>query len=234
VAGATGYTGREVVAELARRGVGAVAHVRPDSPKLEEWRRRFEPLGVTVDTTPWESAAFNATMARLKPDLVFGLLGTTYGRARKERQRGSNASYESVDYQLTSTLLNATRAQSPAARFIYLSSLGVREGARNSYIAVRWRLETELKASGLSYVIVHPALITGSDREEFRLGERSAAIAAMLFLGTARLIGLRSLADRFATMTGKQLGRALVNAALDPKHGHAVLEVPQMLELAKR
>ena len=53
VAGATGLTGREVVAQLRQRGVPTVAHVRPDSPRLDEWRARFEALGATVDTTPW-------------------------------------------------------------------------------------------------------------------------------------------------------------------------------------
>ena len=38
VAGATGFTGREVVRLLVERGVPAVAHVRPDSPRLEEWK----------------------------------------------------------------------------------------------------------------------------------------------------------------------------------------------------
>ena len=59
VAGATGYTGREVVRLLSGRGVRTVAHVRPDSPRVEEWRRRFETEGAAVDVTPWDDAEIN-------------------------------------------------------------------------------------------------------------------------------------------------------------------------------
>src|SRR5215208_1501420 len=63
VAGATGYTGREVVRQLVERGVRAVAHVRPDSPRLAEWRERFAELGAEVDATPWEEPAMRASLA---------------------------------------------------------------------------------------------------------------------------------------------------------------------------
>ena len=49
VVGATGLTGRHVAEVLVARGHGAVAHVRPDSPRLAEWRTRFEALGAELD-----------------------------------------------------------------------------------------------------------------------------------------------------------------------------------------
>ena len=52
VAGATGFTGREVVAELVRRGVRTLAHVRPDSSRLDEWRERFEAMGLSLRLRP--------------------------------------------------------------------------------------------------------------------------------------------------------------------------------------
>jgi uncharacterized protein YbjT (DUF2867 family) len=228
VAGATGYTGREVVRELARRGVDVCAHVRPDSTRLQDWRERFTSMGARVDTTAWQPSAFESTFKQLVPTHVFGLLGTTWARGRQD-----NSSYESVDYALTAMLLRATITANPDATFVYLSSWGVKAGARNSYIAVRWRLESELRESGLRYVIAHPALITGNDREEFRLGERAAALGVRVFLGAAGAIGLRGLRDRFATLSGKQLARALVNAAIDERCADRVLEVPQLTALAK-
>src|SRR5215217_2597869 len=80
VAGATGYTGREVVRALVARGVRAVAHVRPDSPRLAEWRERFGEVGADVDATPWEEPAIRAALARWRPTHVFALLGTTRER----------------------------------------------------------------------------------------------------------------------------------------------------------
>ena len=38
VLGATGFVGREVVRQLAVRATPVVAHIRPDSKSLDEWR----------------------------------------------------------------------------------------------------------------------------------------------------------------------------------------------------
>jgi nucleoside-diphosphate-sugar epimerase len=106
VAGATGYVGREVVRVARERDLATVAHVRPDSPRLATWRERFERLGVQVDSTPWDDSAFVATMTRLRPSIIFALLGTTKKRAQTDPQ----ATYERVDYGMTATLLRAAVA----------------------------------------------------------------------------------------------------------------------------
>lgn len=232
VTGATGYTGREVVKELVGRDVEVLAHVRPDSPRLEHWRKHFTEIGATFDCTPWGQPEFEAVMRHYRPTYVFGLLGTTQKRARRARRQGANDSYETVDYGLTAIALKATVLRSPGAKFIYLSAIGVREGTRNPYMAARARLESDLKATGLKYVIARPALITGDDREEFRLGERLAANAVAGLFGFVKLVGLRSITDRYATLSGGQLARGLVNAALDPACMNATLEPPQLLEYA--
>jgi nucleoside-diphosphate-sugar epimerase len=142
VAGATGYVGRAVVAELSRRAGGAaagrrprgrrdaapVAHVRPDSPRLAEWRATFARMHAAVDATPWDAAAMTAALVRLRPPAVFALLGTT-----RRRGRGTGDTYESVDYGLTALLLRAARraadATGVAPRFVYLSSVGADRGS---------------------------------------------------------------------------------------------------------
>ena len=139
VAGATGFTGREVVRVLRARGVRTLAHVRPDSPQLGGWRERFAALGAETDTTPWEAAAMSARLRDLAPTLVFALLGTTRSRGRVD-----GSTYESVDYGLTVLLLEAaasaaarTGAETAAPRFVYLSSAGVAPGAKSAYFAAR-------------------------------------------------------------------------------------------------
>jgi len=81
VAGATGYVGREVVAALRAAGVETWAHVRPDSPRLREWRERFGALGAQVDVTAWDAVAMRDRLTTLSPTVVFALLGTTQARA---------------------------------------------------------------------------------------------------------------------------------------------------------
>src|SRR5690606_27996331 len=113
VAGATGYTGQALVRELRARGIHTVAHVRPDSTALPQWRGEFEPLGAVVDTTAWTAPAMTAALRRHQPQAVFALLGTT--RARMRKSDGAD-SYETVDYGLTSLLLHAMLDAAPAAR----------------------------------------------------------------------------------------------------------------------
>ena len=92
IAGATGYTGRHVTERLAREGVRAIAHVRPDSPARGSWMARFAAAGAESDCTPWSGEEMARTMARLRPDIVFALLGTTRSRAaRDERATGASA-----------------------------------------------------------------------------------------------------------------------------------------------
>ena len=205
VAGATGYTGRALINELRGRGIRTVAHVRPDSSRLQEWRTRFEAAGAVVDLTPWNEDALAATLARVTPDAVFALLGTTRARMRRA---GGHDSYESVDYGLTAMLLRAVRRSAPNARFVYLSSAGVSASARGEYLRVRWRLEQELRSSGLAWTIVRPAFITG-DREEPRPLERVAGAAIDGLLRVAGALGARTLRDRYASMNARTLARGL-------------------------
>lgn len=227
VAGATGYTGREVVRELHARNVAAVAHVRPDSRQLKQWRARFRDVA-EVDTTRWELSAMRETFTRLQPTHVFALLGTTRSRTRAAQQQGANDSYETVDYGLSAMLLEALQQAGVNAKFIYLSSLGVTGKTKNPYLAVRWRMENELKRSGLPYVIARPAFITGSDREEFRMMERALGMTTDVLLDVASVVGLRRLRDRFHSLSGQQLARGLVSAALDTKVTNVTLDAADL------
>lgn len=215
VAGATGYTGRETVRALRERGVQTCAHVRPDSPRLDEWRTRFGKLGSSVDTTPWQADAIQQRLEELRPSLVFALLGTTSARAREE----AGASYETVDYALTHMLMQATRAAAADALFVYVSAMGAREDTRNEYLRVRGRIERELRESGLRHHVIRPAFISGDDREESRPTERRAARMIDGMLGVARILGARGLYDRYATLSGNELARGMVRLALAGQEG---------------
>jgi nucleoside-diphosphate-sugar epimerase len=219
VAGATGYTGRAVVAELLARGTVTTAHVRPDSPRLGAWHDHFTALGAAVDESAWTAAALEAALARHRPDVVFALLGTT--RARGARAPGD--SYGTVDYGLTALLLHATFRAAPHARFVYLSSVGVGPRARGAYLRARWRLERELRASGLQWTIARPPIISGPDRAEPRRLERLAALVGDALLATAGALGARRVQDRYRSITGPELARALVRHAFDAGSAGRVL-----------
>lgn len=229
VGGATGYTGREVVRALVARGVRTIAHVRPNSPHLEDLTRQFAGEGAEVDATPWDDAALAKTFAELRPTIVFALLGTTRERARKaekaEKGAGAAETYDAVDYALTAKLL---RAATPlGAKFVYLSALGA-SSPSSAYYAARFKAEAEVRESGLPYVIARPAFITGPDRQDVRPGERTFATALDGVLSVAAFLGAKGLQARFGSLTAKELGGALVALALSASEVRTVAE-PQKL-----
>lgn len=219
IVGATGYTGAALVARLRQQGTRTIAHVRPDSPEVAAWRLRFEALGAEVDTTPWDLDALTARLASARPTVVYALLGTTQRRAARE----AGSTYERVDYGLTRLLMDACIAAGCTPRFVYLSAIGVGPKALGAYLQVRHRMETELRASGLAWTIVRPALITGPDRAEPRLGERLGAAVSQALFRFADLFGA-GLDARYGAMTAAELAEALSRLAQDPMTEGQVLE----------
>lgn len=226
VAGATGFTGRAVVEALVARGARAVAHVRPDSGRREEWTERFTSQGAEVDTTPWELAALTETLTRLRPTVVFALLGTTRRRAKREG-RGAVEAYEAIDYGLTMMLRDAAQACGHRPRFVYLSSTGLREDTRNPYMAVRVRVERALREGELPYTVARPSIITG-ERDESRGLESAAAKVMDATLGLAGLFGARRLKERYRSTDNVALAKGMVRVALDPAFENAVVEAEQL------
>ncbi|MEQ8886792.1 MAG: NAD(P)H-binding protein [Sandaracinaceae bacterium] len=230
VAGATGLTGRSVVEILRERGLGAIAHVRPDSSRLEAWRSRFEAMGAEVDTTPWDEDALTETLRERAPQLVFALLGTTKRRARRADDPSAET-YEAVDYGLTAMLRRAAERCGHRPRFVYLSSMGVKEGTSNAYLAARARIEKELREGALPWTSVRPSFIVG-DRDEARAGEAIGSTVADGLLGALGALGARRLRDRYRSITGPELARARVSVGLDPAREDQVVEADALRSTA--
>ncbi len=224
VAGATGYTGREVVRALRARGIETVAHVRPDSARLDEWRDRFATLGARTDATPWDGPALMQTLAQLRPDAVFALLGTTRGRAARAAQAGRDEGYEAVDYGLTMLLYQAAEGSGRAPRFVYLSSAGVRESGGNGYLQVRARVERALREGPLPWIAARPSFITGPDRDEVRPGERIGARVVDGLLAVVGVLGGGRWRARYRSTTNVALAQALVRLAFDEGGVNRVVE----------
>ncbi len=223
VAGATGYTGRQVVRACVEHGLRTVAHVRPDSRQLDRWKTQFAELGAEVDTTAWQAESMADTLKRLAPGVVFALLGTTRARGR-EAPSGGVENYETVDYGLSVLLLNAAATCGASPRFVYLSSAGVSERARGAYLGARWRVEEAIRASGLPFTIARPSFITGPDRDEERPGERIGAAVADAGLAVLARLGGRRLRARYGSTTNVVLADALVRLALDEAAADSVVE----------
>jgi uncharacterized protein YbjT (DUF2867 family) len=234
IAGATGYTGRHLVRICAERGLHTVAHVRPDSPRLAEWRREFGTVDAEVDETPWEDAAMRETLRRRRPTHLFMLLGTTRARSRRAQQAGGPVeTYDTVDYALPHLLIEAARelARDDATLrpvLVYLSAVGAREDTRNAYLRVRGRLERELRESGLPWLAARPAFITGGDRDERRPLERVTGTAFDLLLAPLALLGAGHVRARYASLSGAQLAAGLASVVFDERRSDAVVMADEL------
>jgi uncharacterized protein YbjT (DUF2867 family) len=215
VLGATGFVGRELVRQLCVRGAKAVAHVRPDSKTIDDWRRRFDELGAAVDTTAWDAGALAARFRVVEPAQIYVLIGTTRSRAAADAVAGNI--YEAIDLGLTQLAVDAARASERKPRIVYLSSVGADPGARSAYLAARGRAEQVVMAAGLPWVIARPSIITGA-REDSRIGERGAAVVGDGLLAVAGAFGGKKLRDKYKSTTPDILASALIRLGEAPRH----------------
>ncbi len=217
VFGATGLTGRFVVSHLVKRGVRVIAHVRPDSSRLAEWTERFTKEGAEVSSAAWTKDAIDALVANESPSIVFGLLGTTQARVKQASKDGRDASketYDAVDIALTEMAIAACRSATSKPRFVYLSSVGTSDSAAGSYLQARARVERTLRESGVPYTIARPSFIVG-ERDTPRALEKVSAPIVNGLLGVLGAVGAKDLRDRYRSITGEELAKALVVIARD-------------------
>ncbi len=234
VAGATGYVGEEVVRNLISLGFRTVAHIRPDSFRLEKKKAYFEQLGAVVDTTPWELNAMTQTMKRIRPDAVYCLVGTTRARMKQVAEEGGSierASYEAIDYGLTVLLARAASDSHQSPRFVYISAIGSTPWAKGSYMQAHYRAESAVLTSGLPYTVARPVLITGPDRKENRLFERVTARILDAVLAFASRFGLRRLWKKYASIDAASMAKALVKLANNPNCANRVVEAHELRDI---
>ncbi len=213
VAGATGFVGRAVVPALIARGAKVVAHVRPDTARLAEWRERFGAMGATVDTAAWDVDALAAALRAAAATHVFCLIGTTRGRAKADGVAGNI--YETIDLGLTRLLVSAAAKAGGKPRFVYLSSVGASSSSSSPYLKARGRAEDVVRGGGLPWLIARPSIISGDGRDDGRPGERAAGVMADGLLAMAGMFGGKKLRARYRSTTPDTLATALVRLGLD-------------------
>jgi len=227
VFGATGFTGREVVRELVQKRVSTIAHIRPDSPRLAEWRDSFQKMGAQTDFTPWNETAMAKTLASVQPDFIFCLLGTTRTRVKQAAGQGKDPKtqdYMAVDYGLTALLVSALKSAGINSRFVYLSAAGAGKPGTTPYGKARYLAEQTVMNSGTPFVVCRPSFIIGPGRDDKRTSEFMGAKMIDILLSIAALLGLKKFRERYRSTTNIVLAHSLVRIALDPNCANKIFE----------
>ena len=133
---------------------------------------------------------------------VFCCLGTTIKKA------GSQKQFERVDLEYP--LAAATLAKEKGVKqFLAVSSMGASAKSRTFYSRTKGRMEEGLIAAGFHGLhLFQPSLLLG-EREEFRLGERVAAV-----LMKALDFAMVGKAAKFRAIPATTVARAMMNIAL--------------------
>lgn len=141
IAGATGYLGKHLIAELQERQLPFQAIAR-NPQKLEHFQLPAEALIRAEVTQP---ATLRGQLAGI--DTLISTVGIT-------RQK-DGLTYMDVDYQANLNLLEEAQ-RAGVRKFIYISAINGRQMRHLKIMAAKERFVDAIMASGLDYQIVRP------------------------------------------------------------------------------
>jgi uncharacterized protein YbjT (DUF2867 family) len=206
VAGPTGAVGQALLAQLLanpRYGRVKALSRRPlplQHPKLEELRFDGESL-----------AGLGGALAA---DEVYCCLGTT------QKQAGSKAAFERVDYHLVLAVARAAKAQG-AEKFLVVSALGASLRSPSFYSRVKGRMEQALREVGFETLhIVRPSLLI-AHRDDLRPAEWLAMQAAPLLNPL-----LKGNLERYRAVPVAAVAAAMIALAARESRGAQVHHLP--------
>jgi uncharacterized protein YbjT (DUF2867 family) len=205
IAGATGYMGRPLSAELIQRGHRVAGIVRPGSEgKLA---RGCEALSGNV----LDLSSFQAEPARF--DTLVQLVGVAHPSPSKA------AEFESIDLRSCMESL-ALAKRSGIAHFVYVS-VAHPAPAMKAYIAVRMRCEQAIRESGIAATFIRPWYVLGE-------GHRWPYALLPFYWLAERTAKFREGALRLGLVTLPQMISALAHAVENPPAGVRIVEVPEI------
>lgn len=168
VVGGTGFVGGAVVRELARRGKSVAVLSRNPG----RYADRFPGLSVEFrrgDVT--EPGSLDAALAGI--DTVIS--SQQFPNSPIENP-AKGYTFEKVDAEGTENLVRAAR-QAGVSRFVYLSGVGAAPDAGYHWFRAKWRAETAVRDSGMTFTIVRPSWVYGPED-----------VALNRFLGMSRIL----------------------------------------------
>src|SRR4029453_4823882 len=149
VTGATGFVGRAVIQALRAEGHVVRCLVRRGSEADLHGFEAIERVGAALLGPP---GSLEAGMVGC--DTVIHLVGII----REHKSRG--ITFDRLHRVGTNNVL-AAAAAAGVRRYLHMSALGTRAGARSRYHQTKWAAEEAVRTSGLAWTIFRPSVIYG-------------------------------------------------------------------------
>ena len=218
VAGGTGFVGGGIVRELAGRGKPVAVLTRNAAkaatrfPHIEvEYRE-----GDVGDPVSLAAAVQGA-------EVVIGCV--QFPNSPIENQRRGHT-FEETDAAGTERLVEAAKAAG-VQRYIYVSGAGAAADAKYHWFRAKWRAETAVRDSGITYVIFRPSWVYGP--EDHSLNRFLTMSRFLPFVPIIGIGGRQRLQPVFIDDLGWAVAEAVDNRAAD----NSVFEIggPQVLTM---
>ena len=201
LAGASGYIGRAVAAELLRRGYRVIAPVR----RLPPSDTSTLPEGLDLRVAAFEDgAALAAALDGSRPDAVISCIAS---------RNGETEDAWAVDYEANCRLLEAAAAAG-ARRFVLLSAICVQKPAL-AFQHAKLAFEKTLMASDLDWTIVRPTAFFKSLSGQV---DRVRAGKPFIVFGRGDETACKPISEA-------DLARFLVDCLNDPERRNRILPV---------
>jgi uncharacterized protein YbjT (DUF2867 family) len=205
IAGATGYMGSRLAAQLLARGHRVAGLVRPGSEaRLAAGCRAV--AGNALDSTTFRDQLRDA-------DTYVQLVGVAHPSPAKARQ------FREIDLKSCEESLKAVSAC--VRHFIYVS-VAHPAPMMHEYIEVRTRCEERIRALGINATILRPWYVLGPGHYWPYLLKPAYALAR-------QIPSLREGAQRLGLVTIGQMLSALVASVENPASGFRIVEVPDII-----
>jgi NADH dehydrogenase len=218
VAGGTGFVGSGIVRELARRGKPVAVLTRNAS------RAKRSP-GLDVEYREGDVTRPESLAPAM--DGVESVVGCQQFPNSPIENPGKGHTFEKVDAEGTENLVRAAKAAGVKC-YVYLSGAGAApEGPH--WFRAKWRAETAVRESGLTYTILRPSWVYGpEDRSLNRF------LGMSRFLPFVPLIG-NAGKQRMQPIFIDDVGRAMAESLDNPAAYNQVFELggPDVLSMAE-
>jgi uncharacterized protein YbjT (DUF2867 family) len=219
VAGGTGFVGAGIVRELARRGKPVAVLSR----SADRVSKRFAGLEV-------EARQGDVTDPSSLPPALAGIetiIGCQQFPNSPIENPGKGYTFDKVDAEGTENLASAAKAAG-ARQYIYLSGVGASPEGRHWFRA-KWRAETAVRESGLTYTIIRPTWVYGPEDKSL-----NRFLGMSRFLPFVPLIGAAGR-QQMQPVFIDDVGRAVAESMESPAAANQLFELggPEVMSMSE-